>query len=555
MSIRLVMPIQISGVHYAAGQTVLSLSAALESDLVAQGKAIWVESPFVLTDVEAHAKAHAAIASSRSYGGGRFEFERLLPVHDSIVDPDTLSGLPLTAGNITVSYDATEKERSAGSLKIAVATSVTAALSPRVPIPASNGFAKYPKLNARVHLRIKCSDWTKVTRLYVNFAQDAGTTNYQLNIVDGSQENPQGIHSGFDAVWSGQYRTIIVCAEQALKQAGASAWCDYNVPGSEYTTDGLFFSLTTTGAVNFWIDRIYSPRWPVGFLTLIGDGAYQSFRDLVVPEFNARNWRLGTSLYLGTATGIYPSEVDLLEIARHGHDVFPHLFHTDTASAFSSSTTKADVKKAFQNQERFLSAVKRENPQAMRWCQFLQNSGRISTSDLNRLLETMGIAACRGDVADDEYGVDPFIGASQCLSTYNRSKYSTSIGGWCSIRGKYNRAYAGAYWNLGTPELRNTYSGSPLQKGVEFCANHADGMLAYVHQVVPYDGTQPDSNNIGKDFWHDWLADLDAKVSSGKLLILSPTEVEMLTYWRHGEVFMRWDGEWVFRHDPTKIAF
>ena len=36
---------------------------------------------------------------------------------------------------------------------------------------------------------------------------------------------------------------------------------------------------------------------------------------------------------------------------------------------------------------------------------------------------------------------------------------------------------------------------------------------------------------------------------------LIPTDMEMLTFWRPGDVFMRWDGEWVYRDDPTRIAF
>ena len=36
---------------------------------------------------------------------------------------------------------------------------------------------------------------------------------------------------------------------------------------------------------------------------------------------------------------------------------------------------------------------------------------------------------------------------------------------------------------------------------------------------------------------------------------LIPTNMEMLTFWRPGDVFMRWDGEWVYRDDPTRIAF
>lgn len=555
MSIRLLQAIFLSGVYTAVDGATLSLSPGLEADLVGQGKAVWIKQPNSSTDLLNHAVEHSRIGLLGNPGSRNSCVEQTLPIHHPVMDPDTLSGLPLTTGNITLSYDTGEKERSAGSLKIAVSTAVTAALSSRVPLPAANSFGTYPKLNSRVHVRIKCSDWTKVTRLYINFAEGGGTTKYQLNVADGSGDGVQGMHSGFDSAWSNVYRTIVLSAEQSVLIGSPANWCEYNIPNSQYVTDGLFFSITASAAVNFWIDRIYSPKWPIGFVSLIGDGAYQSFRDLVIPAFNARGWRLGASLYLGTGTGIYPSAADLTAIAEAGHDVFPHLFHTDTAAVFGAGSTKVDVKKACQNQMALLADAARFSPLGLRWCQFLQNSGRISTTDMATLLATLGYGASRADVADPEYGVNPFAGSGVIVSQTQRTRLGSAPGGWCSNRGRYNRFPWGAHSGLATPTLRDTYAGSPLQKAIEFAANHSDGITSYIHQILPYDGTQPDSNNVGTRFWADLLADLDSKVASGNLLVLSPTEVERLTYWRDGEVYMRWDGEWVYRSDPTKIAF
>lgn len=501
-----------------------------------------------------HAAEHAAMGVERNPGGGPWTRRQLMPVHHCVMDPDTLTGLPLTSGSITLSYDSSEKERSSGSLKISVATNVTAAASPRLPLPAANVFGTYPKLNSRVHLRVKCSDWSKVTRLYANFAEGGGTTKYHLSVIANAGDGFQGMHSGFDAKWSGAYRTLIISADKSIPQGSPASWCEYNVPESQYVTDGLFFSLTTTGAVDLWIDRIYSPRWPVGYVCLIGDGAYESFRNIAIPEFDTRGWRLGVSLYRGTGVSPYPAAQDIKSIADRGHDVFPHMHHTDTLAAFGSSTTKADVKIAYKNQMALLSDACRQGQNALRWCQFLQNSGRISTPDMATLLSTIGFDASRADVADPEYGVDPFAGASVIASITANSRLSSMIAGWGSCRGRYNRAAWGAHGGLSTPAARDSYSGSPLQKSLEFAANHADGIITYIHQIVPYDGTQPDANNVGTMFWRDFLADIDQKVTSGLLVVLSPTEIEDLTYWRADGVFMRWDGEWVLSRDQTKIA-
>ena len=53
----------------------------------------------------------------------------------------------------------------------------------------------------------------------------------------------------------------------------------------------------------------------------------------------------------------------------------------------------------------------------------------------------------------------------------------------------------------------------------------------------------------------DRIEDLAARERAGELMVLNPTTVELLTYWRPDDVIVRWDGEWVYRHDPTQIAF
>ena len=551
MSIRLLQAIFLSGVYTAADGATLSLAPGLEDDLVGQGKAVRVSMQKSGTQLLNHALEHSRLGLYQNPGGRDFGKDKILPVHHPVMDPDILSGLPLTIANITLSYDVTEKERSQGSLKIAVAAAVSTNTSPRLPLPVTNSSGLYPKLNSRVHVRIKCSDWTKVTRLYINFGASGGTAVYQLTIADGAGDSVYGIHSGFDSTWSGKWRTLVLSADRSFAQGGALDWCTYNVPDSSYTTDGLFFNITTTAAVNFWIDRIYSPRWPVGHVSIIGDGSYKTFRDIAVPAFNDRGWRCGSSLYLGSGVGIYPAVKDLAEIANAGHDIVAHMFHTDTHLAFGASSTKTDVKSAFYNQMSLLAGVANPCPSAMRWCQFLQNTGRLSTNDMATVLRTLGVNASRGDVSDPEYGVNPHAGIGAIVQQGTSSRTGAAPGGWCPERGRFNRRAWGLHGGLATPALRDTYANSPMQKAVEFAANHGDGITAFAHQIIP----EPDTYNIGPQFWSDMMDDLDAKVANGKLLVLSPTELERLTYWRDGDVYMRWDGEWVYRSDPTTIAF
>ena len=93
-----------------------------------------------------------------------------------------------------------------------------------------------------------------------------------------------------------------------------------------------------------------------------------------------------------------------------------------------------------------------------------------------------------------------------------------------------------------------------MQRSLEYAANCGDGIVSYTHNIVPNDGTNPVSNDTGTLHWRDYLADLDDNVRAGRLLVLSPTELEMLTYWRPGDVYLGWDGEWRNRSDGS-IAF
>ena len=61
MSIRLLMSVLVAGVHYGVDGATLSLSEALEADLVAQGKAVWVSPPLVLTKLVEHQQDHRLI--------------------------------------------------------------------------------------------------------------------------------------------------------------------------------------------------------------------------------------------------------------------------------------------------------------------------------------------------------------------------------------------------------------------------------------------------------------------------------------------------------------
>ncbi len=69
-----------------------------------------------------------------------------------------------------------------------------------------------------------------------------------------------------------------------------------------------------------------------------------------------------------------------------------------------------------------------------------------------------------------------------------------------------------------TPAGRDTYAGGGLQKGVEYAAKCGDGIVAYTHNIVPNDGTNPVSNDTGTQHWRDYLADRNTGLGDAALL-------------------------------------
>lgn len=90
-----------------------------------------------------------------------------------------------------------------------------------------------------------------------------------------------------------------------------------------------------------------------------------------------------------------------------------------------------------------------------------------------------------------------------------------------------------------------------LKKTFDYVKKTGLVMHPYFHQILD----APGAYDVGPDFYRAWIADTETSVAAGESIVIKPTDLERLTYWRSGEFFMRWDGEWVYRHDPTKIAF
>lgn len=471
----------------------------------------------------------------------------LKPVHMPVLDPKMFIGMtPITSGAMTISHDPTVGEFSGSSIKVAISAAGNFAARLPMPLASEQGVSEAKvKAGGAVHHRIMCDDWSKVTRLYISLTQDAGVTNYWLgSIINSGKSNFAMGNPAYSSRWNNVWRTLALQSKDYIKQGVPEAW---GYDSRYFNTDGVYFAAITTGAVNLWIDRIYSPDWPVGVVTPIFDGWYREAQAIAVSDFQPRGWGCGGSANTVGQGSYFPTYSELKAMSDLGFDVFAHghALGGSSASPMPSGIVATTYAPILAHQRRALAAAGCDST-GLRWHQWLQNLGQ-GAFDVAAHLRLHGIDAARADTIDGEAGVDPFN------SAYTLSMIADST--WVSKRGRYNRSHIAWYNNIG---IGANYDAAPIDpakptlvKEVEYAAKTGQKLTAYTHRILG----SPTANDVSPEFYAAHRDDLAARERSGDLLILNPTDVERLTYWRSGDVYMRWDGEWVYRHDPTKIAF
>jgi len=482
-----------------------------------------------------------------------------LPVHLPVVSPERhVAMAPIVVGGLTCSYQA-GGERGRGMIQLATAGAITSTAL-RLPLPLSAEYNTRARTAGRVHIRVRCSDWAQVTRLYVGIGQGGAANDYHLlKVVEANITRYGATDPGQSAAWNNQWRTLVEHSDKKIVVNAPAAW---DASARYFETDGIVFTVTTAGAVTLEFDRIYSPDWPVGYVVNILDGAYKSALDLVRPAFDQRRWKFGVSgnRVDGATVGVttYPTLTTLGQIAAGGHDVFMHGHYLSGSQpvAMTAAVTEAEAMEIMASARAAIgAAVGGAGARGMQWHQWLTNTGRYAGSNMAGLLKSLGIRAARGDTTDTQFGLDPWSAKTTTWETSPATVTGSRMCGYASHRGAYNRTYA--EWGTtvaNTPAARDTYADNTLAKALEYAANCGDGVVAYTHNILPFDGTNPTTNDVGTSLWRDYLADMDSKVSAGKLMVLSPSQLEGMTYWRQGDVYLSWDGEWRNRSDNS-IAF
>ena len=501
----------------------------------------------------------------------------LRPVHRPILSPEVYAGtVSAAAGVVSSTASAPAAEFSNTDLVLTMA-GATAEGNTDIPLFADS-YGRYPEAGFRIHLRVMCTDWSQVTALRAYMVQDKATMTerYQLHIVDTSV-SPHGCKdSTYSSRWNNVYRTIILTADQRTRNVGSglNAWGGGGSDPERFIVQALRLRIATAGACVIKINRIYSPKWPIGMYGLIGDGGYDSFRQQAMRPMIAAGYNGTISLFqqqelLGAP---YPAQADLAEAAAGGWDVIPHMRSLTAAAAFAGTETRAEIELSHRSLRRVITEAGVPERSA-RAAQFLQNSGKSNTGSgihMAAELRKRGVVVNRGDCVDDEWGINPFAAASARLSISRpvatsitgTNNMSVPVGycmGWVPERGRHNLTVndlfaADPLYNPASATQRDTYAGSVHQTIVDKVASYSDAAFGYMHNILPFDGTNPTAFDTGTRYWAAMWDDLQSKVKAGRLLLLSMTDYAGLTYARGDDIYLRWDGEWVRRSDGA-IAF
>ena len=168
--------------------------------------------------------------------------------------------------------------------------------------------------------------------------------------------------------------------------------------------------------------------------------------------------------------------------------------------------------------------------------------------DIVKVLKNQGINAGRGEPNDSEFGCNPQN------TTYISETTVVGPTTFVSARGRFSRQYAGGHLsgaNVDYFAARTDPKVLTIREGLEYTAMTTQVLSMFDHEIMD----NPTQFDVATVQMQNRIAHMEELERAGKIMILNPTDLEELTYWRPGEVFVRWDGEWVYRHDPTKIAF
>jgi hypothetical protein len=238
------------------------------------------------------------------------------------------------------------------------------------------------------------------------------------------------------------------------------------------------------------------------------------------------------------------------ELLDAGFDAFVHGSWTKpdgTRVGMEATTPEHEFVGHFADMRRILQSFGAP-VEALRFHQFLQNRGLYAGSDMGGVLRRFGVDSCRRAVADAQWGVNPWD------TNYDRwlEHYTSS---WVNAAGQFNWHAPSMYGNVAlgadydAPRVDSGYM--TFRERLEYAALSGNALMGYHHRIQE----NPPEFSVTPKFMRGQIAHMAELERQGSIVLVSPSELMQLLHRRPGETFLRWDGEWVYRHDPTRIAF
>lgn len=475
-----------------------------------------------------------------------------------VISPDMHIGMtPVVSSLTTMDCDTTAQpgEYSGASLRFVATGASTSAHTITPPAVTQLGMAGTPvRVGGCVHFRLWCDDWTKISSLRFRFAPVGSNVGncYIGTITDTAGKSTYGhMDTAYAAQWSNKWRTFVLPSN--VFSMLASPALPWQANAKYFNLSTIQMDMTTTAACTLKIQRIYSPDWPVAFCATHLDLCYTGARNAITAAFGQRGWPWAFSVGSVNYAAQFPTTAELLVAQAAGADVHCHMSDTmvgDAATPFTAASTPERIMLIAGMQRRWMASVGLKGGPGMQWTTWLGNTG-YGAGDTAGAAKRLGVLGGRGMCRDDTFGLNP------TSSTLNTVPY-TSRTHWVSDRGRYNRSHVGLHYPAsGTAtaaDLDNWMSAKcKARLDLDYAALTSGGIHPWMHNVTTAltDGA-PD---IGPNLFAGFVQACQDYVSSGKLIMLTPAQVEALTYQRAGPYFVRWDGEWVHRDNPSQIAF
>lgn len=465
-----------------------------------------------------------------------------LPTMRSIADPGNLdiANAILTDG-VTLAWVDEPNEMYGRALEITIPGAVT---NKWIQIPLKpNWGGSYPKTTGSVQFRMFIGSSEPITVLQPWIAQSIGSNSasrigYLFSALGGTDR--YGYKGTFASRWRDRYRTWTATCLVKSAQASPAEWSTSN---PEYETRAIIFSITTTGPAKFRFNRACSEQWSTAAIITQFDGAY-SASEYFMREMQSLGWPgVCSQNRLGLEPSLSVSDSTTADLISAGWDIIQHISNpTDTnppvQNVIDGTMTAADLERAVMHWTRAMTASGLLTTQGRQGVSHLQNNSPRGVANAVDIYRRLGVKTSRGLCPDSEWGIDIGDGLTTQMPTYVWS-------GWNSLNGRFNRRMVPASSGE-TAESRHIYSGSTFETVMNSTISCGEMTWIYFHQLQDYNPPNfPESSQSSKAFAASWKDHMLA--NQDRVAMLTASQVDLLTYDRPGDVYLRWDGAWVSR--------